>query len=145
MTHYVVIILMSVATAAHSVLGCCWHHVHACTSCNSHVADIASESPSPEHGCHAHRCHAQHDEGATSEQAPIDDCKLTCDGACRFLPGGYRIQLDPPVASALVAPWTTTVLLGVSDGGAMDGRALPDPAAAELHVRIHLAHQLLLI
>jgi hypothetical protein len=132
--------LMALSLLAHSLLGCCWHHAHACEDNERHEV---SHDFSGGH-CHANGwatdCHG--DQGlCRANHAEHNNCQGT---RCVFV-GVLRVVVSWPLqtlgqASAagvahVVAPCRTRSMSGPA----------PDAAAASLPLRIHLLYQILLI
>jgi hypothetical protein len=99
-----------IATAAHALAGCCWHHEHAHhhVSCQSaHKAAVQSECT-----CQHHKAEEPGDtnEVAMAEPAPCEhpfgDDTGECEGRCQFLTNA-KVELptlDRPNLSAGMFP-----------------------------------------
>lgn len=121
---------------AHALLGCCWHHAHACGHAHSAVAWIVA-------GCEAEGPH-EHSGDAPDRpgQGPGRDA---CRGAkCDFVRPATENLL--PLAAAPCRPASAAIV--ASERSALIGDAAQHPCAAGdllLPVRLHLVHQVLLI
>ncbi len=122
---------------AHALLGCCWHHSHDCSGCDS---TSTAESP-PEHCCKHHQ--QARDEGA-KPAAPCN-CKVECHGVCTYLPP-QKTQLDCP---DIALPFDFAILIPAM-ADAQVASAIPwerasDSGGGKFSLRLHLLHQVLLI
>jgi hypothetical protein len=125
--------LVAVLLLAHAVLGCCWHHEHAC----DHAACAAVAATDHDHDCFHNDSDHQPAEHSHS------DCELHCAGVCQFLPVERRILSKPLSSYALAAETSRSLAVGSAELLARSvgqGRA-----TAALPVRLHLAYGLLLI
>lgn len=123
---------------AHGLLGCCWHHRHACE-------EAGHQEVAPTGHCHADAlaaaCSGNHDWC----QMPLpghDDCH---GARCVFV-GSQRIVLVV-MTSQVSGPTCTPVLLPVESAASRPagGWPTPDVAAGLPPLRIHLLYQTLLI
>ncbi len=133
--------LLSSLTAAillaHALLGCCWHHAHACGHAHSPVAWVVAGCEAE--GPHEHSGHAPDRPG---HKGPGQD---GCRGAkCDFVRPATENLL--PWAAAPCRP--TSAAIVASDRSEAAGDAPQHLCAAGdllWPVRLHLAHQVLLI
>ena len=129
--------LMAAALLAHALLGCCWHHAHKCVQC-----DETTQSVSHSAAC----CKHDHGPSQQKQQQPTPcKCKLECAGVCTYLPT-QKTQLEQPQSAALfdfaaIVP----VLAGVGTPSEFTWQRTLDSAGADLPLRLHLMHQILLI
>lgn len=142
--------LTAVVLCMHALLGCCWHHAHACTlSHASPVAPAVKESVEAAHREHAHAtCSHDHPlSGPISNGAPGEDSdhRHECQGdRCVFV----RIEATriPPLASLCAAPEFGQLPCQQAVVGNSDGSwAAADGSLAAAPVRLHLLHEVLLI
>ena len=136
--HIVVSNLTAVMLAAHALLGCCWHHGHGSEQMGSPVAVLASSGH-----CEAGDAHgpslAQHDCGTQHGERP------NCQGSpCMFI-GPATQNISPSAVCALQPLVATLPPASLSAGGAAIERSLLAAGALLPPVRLHLAHQVLLI
>ena len=128
--------LTAAVLLTHALLGCCWHHAHACGDANDRLAVAGWQ----------HQCDAEEDASAGSpdrlhHRHDRDDCRGT---RCSFLATAKSSAgIAPPgchvsVAFALPASNPT-----VSAGPGEDRLSLV--GLSLLPVRLHLLHQVLLI
>jgi hypothetical protein len=122
---------------AHAVLGCCWHHVHACGEAHDHLALAGWEhhwagDDHPSAGCAdcSHRGHGR------------DDCRGV---KCSFVVGAK----EKPGARLAVSSFSSAPTAPAADGLAGDARREEHlffgAGSGLLPVRLHLLHQVLLI
>ena len=118
-------ILTLVTVLIHSVLGCCWHHEHACDFGHDHGQAVAVHTHDiDDHDHHdGHHHHGHHQDG-DDQPAPDDDhsghdgCE---DGSCIVVFGprvDLKAQLDATMC--LPVPSSATLLVVVTqsqDGG----------------------------
>jgi hypothetical protein len=115
---------------AHSVLGCCWHHAHTCQH------DTASAV------CDENHAHADHGSPG-SEGTSHHNTGICTKEKCVFV----RPSIDPMAEGAEMVAISIFGLLPTSDVGlkpvlfSSEWRECSPP----LPVRLHLAHQVLLI
>lgn len=116
----------------HTVLGCCWHHAHAC----EHGVDstVAAQPVT----C----CHHQHDRDSTPHDQPCQS-KVDCQGTCHFVVP-QKVHVAPP-------HWTPIDLVAVLPSLAdhqLDVTpfltSAPPLLDAAPPLRTHLLHQVLL-
>jgi hypothetical protein len=128
--------LMSTCLLAHALLGCCWHHEHACITHGTAAHDAAAhESVAHADGsCDHHNCPGD-------QRAPCD-CRLECGAVCVFVQLQKTIVDGSPTASDVVA----------IDPALRDNRSetrlsweLATSAGHSPPLRLHLLHQILLI
>jgi len=136
--HIVVSNLTAVMLAAHALLGCCWHHGHGSEQVRGPVAALASSGH-----CAAGDAHgpspAQHDCG--TQRGERHDCQ---GSPCMFI--GPAIQNISPSAVCALQPLVATLPpASLSADGAAIERSLLATGALLPPVRLHLAHQVLLI
>ena len=136
--HIVVSNLTAVMLAAHTLLGCCWHHGHRSEPMCSAVASAASSGH-----CEAGDAHGpspvQHDCG--TQHGGRHDCQ---GSPCMFI--GPTTQSISPSAVCTLQPLVATLPpASLSAGGAAIERSLLATGALLPPVRLHLAHQVLLI
>lgn len=128
----------AVSLLAHCVLGCCWHHVHACE-------DRGTQEASDSGPCHAGGlgagCPGGQDLCRTIPPAH-DDCP---SGRCVFV-GAQRIVLASPPSQACW-PAATPASRPVDSVASAPAGGWPslDRAAGVPPLRIHLLYQTLLI
>jgi hypothetical protein len=135
MMHRLVSTLMSLFLALHTVLGCCWHHAHACTDeCDK---ACAVESPAAHVDWHGSGWNTgsgdQHHHG-----------QHECQGMrCVFVNMGSRtapsLSLQPHLAAACCLPHRKLPIHVVAGGPYFSPDELLPP------LRLHLAHQVLLL
>ena len=127
--------LLAVVLSIHAVVGCFCHETRCAATCDSTEPAVAHH----EGCCHDHG----HPPAPAPSEAPCK-CKLECHSTCIFLPV-QKAQLDAPFAHVALdlppaAPPATVWLKAVGTGElAWSG----DQFAP--HLRLHLAHQVLLI
>ncbi len=98
-------ILTLVAVLVHSVLGCCWHHEHACDFGHDHELAVAVHS----HDSEDHDHHRHHQDG-DDEPAPEDDhsghdgCE---DGSCNVV-FGPRVDVKAQLDATMYLPVLST-------------------------------------
>jgi hypothetical protein len=125
MTYRLLIHLTAALLALHTMLGCCWHHAHACGAACPAAADTHDDSdcnasgPAATHGHHGpHPC-----QGA----------------ACVFMRSADRVAFEPAGGGAHPLPSCLA-----SDGGLTAGAAcVESPFAVDAllpPLRLHLAH-----
>jgi hypothetical protein len=137
MIHSFLSYLTAATLAMHTVLGCCWHHGHACGS--EYESAVA---------CHAATAHADHDAdhcGSTdSNSGHQHHGPHTCQGGkCVFLrtaKSGADTLLDVNLPSFVCVQ---------SSDASLETSAAPRPFfssdALLPPLRLHLAHQVLLL
>ena len=136
MTRRLFPILTSVFLALHTVLGCCWHHAHACTT------ECSGRSSLESHDAHADPC------GDECGTAGGDEHQHhgwhECQGrTCVFLDLGGRnahgsaIQLQVPAVSCLPCGELPVCVFATESFFATDALLPP--------LRLHLAHHVLLL
>lgn len=131
----------------HSVLGCCWHHAHAC----AHGDCAWSESTADD--AHSHACsddsHGDDcDAGCQSrgdESSRGNHSSLECPGACVYLPPEKAISANhgPEGVAGFVAIPAAMALWVLSPVDAREW--ISDSERIEPPLRLHLLHQILLI
>ena len=151
--------LTAVMLAVHALLGCCWHHGHGSEQMRGPVAVTARISPQPwiisgqcatacsqaVYGADPHvstaceQAVAQHNCGTQHGERP--DCQ---DTPCLFI-GPATQNISPSAAYALQPLITTLPLASLSADSAATERSLLATGALLPPVRLHLAHQVLLI
>jgi len=134
--HIVVSNLTAVTLAAHTLLGCCWHHGHRSEQMRSPAAALS--------GC----CEAGDAHGPSPARR---DCgtqhggRHDCQGSpCMFI-GPATQNVSPSPAWALQPLVATLPPASLSAGSAAIERSLLATGALLPPVRLHLAHQVLLI
>lgn len=128
--HRLISSLMAAVLLAHALLGCCWHHAHACV--------MESEEPSV---CAAHR---DDSHGAPDGSDEHDGHQHECGGGtCVFV----RIENSP--IGQLLTSWAIDLAFSTSPsqftGESVHWAVSADPQEFAGPVRLHLLHQLLLI
>lgn len=121
---------------AHAMLGCCWHHAHACGETHDHLAMSGWQHPSKGNDHHpaggpdrAHHGHGRDD----------------CHGAkCSFVISAKDGADSSLFASCLFCVLTLPPADRVSVGGVLEPQ-FPAAGSLLLPVRLHLLHQVLLI
>jgi hypothetical protein len=120
-------ILTAVVLAVHLMVGCCWHHAHACES----KGDTQST-----HG----QCPDSHDSGADHSQHGPQDCR---GSQCSFVASS---NLN---SHSLSQPSQTFVLVSLADQPSLVGMGSEQHFFATgrfpLSVRLYLVNQVLLI
>jgi hypothetical protein len=128
--------LTAAILAMHTVLGCCWHHAHACGADCRPTSSV--ESPATHANHDADQC-GEEDSGASESHGQHKCVK----GACVFL----RL-LEDDVAGALHHD-LPSIFCAQSNAIPPRGDSAPTPyfAAGALlpPLRLHLAHQVLLL
>jgi hypothetical protein len=122
--------LMAAALLAHALLGCCWHHAHACvtnraeqiTECSGHEAEHSHPGDSSRHDSHQHQCAASACVFLRAEGQPIS-----------ALPAAWAVDLVCPVQNTQPTPESGCSTYLVDSG------QVPTP------LRLHLLLQILLI
>ena len=123
----------------HALIGCCWHHAHACEAGRATEAYVAHAE---------HDGHSPHGDltAATFHGGPCDDSQHEhgCQGDRCFFVRAKAVQLPPlPSACVLLADINLQQAAPIHDE---TGRDLPSqggwPGAS---LRPHLLHQVLLI
>jgi hypothetical protein len=119
---------MTFVLSAHALLGCCWHHVHACGA-------EGAQSPAV---CTVHQGHA--DEGPTDH----DGHRHECSGpSCVFVRAeGPQINV---ILASFAANWIDTVADEQPGFHSAPWTALANPDEPARPVRLHLLQQVLLI
>jgi len=121
---------------AHAVLGCCWHHAHACGEAHDHLAlagwehhwDVGKHPSAGGPDC-SHHGHGR------------DDCRgVKC---CFVVPAKEKAGIAPPVSRASAA-LTFAAADRVSVGSRFEEHLFA-AGSQHLPVRLHLLHQVLLI
>ena len=130
--------LTAVMLAAHALLGCCWHHGHRSEQMHSPVASVASSSHC-EAGDADGSSPAQHDCG--TQHGERSDCQ---GGPCLFI-GPATQNISPSATYALQPLVATLPPASLSASSAAIERSLLANEALLPPVRLHLAHQVLLI
>lgn len=133
--------LTALSLLAHSVLGCCWHHAHACDDmgCPHATEDLG--------GGHCHTDLSQADGHGDQDACVLghsghDDCR---GARCVFV----SVQRMAPISwlgQPLGQAWLADSAIAVA--GTMvrcSGRHGPDASDGLLPLRIHLLYQVLLI
>jgi hypothetical protein len=151
--------LTAVMLAAHALLGCCWHHGHGSEQMSGPVAITARISPQPSlisvqcatacsqamYGEDPHvstaceQAVAQHNCGTQHGERP--DCQ---DGPCLFI-GPTTQNISPSAAYALQPLVATLPPANLFASSAAIERSLLATEALLPPVRLHLAHQVLLL
>jgi hypothetical protein len=128
--------LMSVLLVIHAMLGCCWHHAHAC------VGQEASAQPT----AHGSSCCQHHDCPQRQEQpaAPCG-CKIECQGVCIYLPTQKVLIDNSPLAVAFEFAAVDRTLDGSHVPTAISWEVASGAIASSPPLRLHLMHQILLI
>ena len=153
--------LTALAVALHALLGCCWHHAHACATCHSSLACDGSACH-PEDECNASTCIGHHDSDgphdsdglseqhpncahhASQHRAPPCQGRHACQGLC--------VSLAPAKAAGesaldLRASATLVVIESRRDVAACTSLVMHghDPGRGGSAYRMHPWHQKLLI
>jgi hypothetical protein len=124
--HAVVSSLMAATLLVHAVLGCCWH-----SRCDQQQTKGAA--------CCKHHEHCQ-----DQEPAKPCKCRVECHGVCTYLPT-QKVQVDTP---EVVVPFDFVATLSFAVGADLASalrEAVYLPDDIEPPLRLHLAHQVLLI
>ena len=126
--------LTAAMLAAHALLGCCWHHAHACGQTHDPLALAGWQHNAEAHGDGATGC----SDRSSHER---DDCRAP---RCDFV---VSARVNPPALSP--APSLSAVPTVPGADQASLGNSLEQPfgtAGVRLPpVRLHLANQVLLI
>jgi hypothetical protein len=131
-------ILTAVAFLLHMWLGCCAHHAHAEeTTCDRHEAADQHADYAHDHPGHETPCQQLPEEG--DSPCPTEPCS---EGECVFLKVG-KLEFDGPAAVAHLPAPVSDSLAGLSP--AKTREAIDSGGLAAPPVRLHLAHQVLLI
>lgn len=129
--------LVACSLLIHAAFGCCWHHPHE-EGCDEAAASTIAAADCDHHDTdHAVNGRSHHDS------AP---CKghSNCQGTCHYLPG-QKTQLDqhsPLAGLELAAIIPATCDLEIA---AVHNTEQLHEAPAQLPLRLHLFHQILLI
>ncbi|MFO0792194.1 MAG: hypothetical protein U0805_22275 [Pirellulales bacterium] len=125
--------LVACSLLIHAAIGCCWHHPHE-EGCDESAA-VAVDCD-PHHADHV-AGHSQHSEGPCNGHS-------NCQGTCHYLPG-QKTQLDQ--LSPLAGVELAAVLPAACDCeiAAVYSTEQSHDMPAQLPVRLHLYHQILLI
>jgi hypothetical protein len=140
--HGFVLHLTAASVVAHAVLGCCWHHVHACGHAHGAWAFVGSQ--------HGDR-HDEHAAGASDSSGTRHSGREECRGSkCHFLPAKDKLVVANEVGLRVPDLTTQPVALpGLAlESAAASGVLRPDLVRGGVPwpaVRLHLAHQVLLI
>ncbi len=126
---------MSLLVALHTVLGCCWHHAHACTGDSDKACSVAS--PAAQADSHG----SGWNMGGGDQQ---HHGRHECQGLrCVFLNLGCRtshvLSLQPHLAAISSVPHGKLPIHVAADGPYFAVDDLSPP------LRLHLAHQVLLL
>jgi hypothetical protein len=120
-------IVTAVVFAVHLVVGCCWHHAHACEN---------NDDVQPAHG----QCANNPDSGTDLANHGPHDCQR---GKCSF------VFSTSPVSNSFAQPFHTSVTLLLDDQhplfGAGSGQHFFTTGWLLPPVRLHLANQVMLI
>jgi hypothetical protein len=120
-------ILTAVVFAVHLMVGCCWHHAHACET----KGDVQ-----PAHGQYPN----SHDSGTNHSQHGPHDCQ---GGKCSI------VVSSSPNSNSFAQPFQASVVLLLDDQHPLVGSGSEQHFFATgwflLPVRLHLANQVLLI
>jgi hypothetical protein len=127
--------LTAALLAAHTLLGCCWHHAHACgRECEPASSVHASDAPEADD---AHRCGA--DNSQSGQHRGLNECR---GSSCVFLRTSEceldGDQFDLPALACLDAGGSPLCAAAVLQPRFAADALLPP-------LRLHLAHQVLLL
>jgi hypothetical protein len=118
-----------IATSAHALIGCCWHHEHAHydAGCQTEPKAVVHD----ECACH----HQDANEIAATEPAPCghsgDHDSDECEGRCQFLTNA-KVELPSLDRPNLSAGWLPTMASDVSPALEHSGLATSTLAASLL-------------
>jgi hypothetical protein len=127
--------LTAAVLVAHTLLGCCWHHAHRCGQDEGAPGTLASADCTADHADDADHHAPRH-----SHHGP-HDC---LGGACVYIPAGQTrvvalaMDLSPAPGLALCFADQSALMPSVETSMFSAGDLC-------LPVRLHLAHQVLLI
>jgi hypothetical protein len=121
-----------IATSAHALLGCCWHHGHAHRHAECQIAQIAEQETAPhkqcacQHGCNTEKHKDAEESGQSNvalspETAPCGHSEEhesgECEGRCQFLTNA-KVELPsldrPNLSAGLVPGMTGAVSVAIS-------------------------------
>jgi hypothetical protein len=128
---------MSVFLVLHTVLGCCWHHAHACTQECATTCSVESPDAHEEAAC-------DHDYASSQDDGHQHHSQHDCQGQrCIFLHlagrGLHGLSLQPQLAIVCCLPQSERPLDVAANGSYFATDALLPP------LRLHLAHHVLLL
>ena len=120
----------------HSLIGCCWHHGHACAERQETVA------------IHADCCHDHDGESHDDNEAPArhHNCELKCQGVCTYLPT-QKIVID--AQQLLNSIDYVAVVLATANSYSASAASFWERSrvtrASKPPLRLHLLHQVILV
>jgi hypothetical protein len=127
--------LTAAMLAAHTMLGCCWHHAHACGQTHDPLAPVGWQHHEEPHHVGAGGCF-----DPSAQARGREDCRaVRCDfGVAKASP--HAMSVAPAQPGVVTMPGADAALLRRSSeqhAGTSKAELLP--------VRLHLLHQVLLI
>jgi len=132
--------LTAVSVLAHALLGCCWHHAHACEDAVSHgeAADLLGGH------CHAPAVSASCGCGHHSCQGDSEGPDPCHGGRCTFL-RSERARAPAEAPMPCPFPGTCAMIDATASSRLAGGEHKPSCSADGLPLRLHLFYQILLI
>jgi hypothetical protein len=127
--------LTAALLALHTVLGCCWHHAHACGQACDSVSHVESPHGDADHGAN----HCGTEDRGTCPSHGMHECLR---GACVFLRLGEN-DFDRAVQFDLPFFRVETDVLPLCSAASLSPLFAADDLLPPL--RLHLAHQVLLL
>jgi hypothetical protein len=134
--------LTAALLATHTVLGCCWHHAHACTpDCDNVLLTFRVRNVQPLDCGDAHCADAHHDGCSTSHE---HHGRHTCQGSTCVFVGTTKAGPTNSTFRA-VLPIVASVALDSPTSDAPLPWPLPAIEALLPPLRLHLLHHVLLL
>lgn len=128
--------LVALLLSAHMLLGCCWHHAHACSPACGTAAKHCTHGDCDDDGDD----HCQHAPGSQPSHHPTDACS---GERCSFVASPKTATVGPSLDSPSLGPWSLVSLeVPSADVTSAWHRACLSPAPPE---RLHLVYRVLRI
>ena len=132
--HTALNLITAAALLTHMLVGCCWHHAHACEEHVDASAELINSAVECDSHGHQHSESGDHDGDSSHDDCDGQSCVATCD----LSPQGFHgIDLTLHLAFD-ISPQTTQAFAISRDQTQVERDTGPS-------VRPHLAHQVLLI
>jgi len=128
--------LVAVLLSLHMLLGCCWHHAHACSSACQTAATAACGHADGDDD----DGHCQHSSGSRPGHHPTDACT---GERCSFVASPKTASVGPQVDAPSLGVWSLVSLELPAVDSASAGQCARVAAAPP--ERLHLVYQVLRI
>ncbi len=150
MPQYLLSLITLLATGAHAVFGCCWHHEHAGRHATCDAAQTTAYSAHQECGVHAAGCgHGHHDHQQSPQAAKVPEDTFPCghqhhhdsdpcdQGHCQYLTNA-KVELPALDSQAAFDDLMTSMAEANRLAANPNGSKAPPLSAALLSGRLHV-------